>query len=231
MKALPVALAALIALVNPAQAEMRTLDLGAFTEIDIGNGIEAEITVGGEQSITAEGLDPTDLESLRTEVRDGKLWAWLDWNIFDLFNLEGRQTRLTITVPALTSVGANTGSEVKVTGVAGDAVYIGASKGAIIEAVAVAGKKFVIEAYEGAEVSVSGTCESATMNASAGAELDAQGLQCESAFVSGDSGASLKIFASASLTAHAEAGSSIEVHGAPATVEEHESSGGSIDIE
>lgn len=229
MRALPIALAVLIATPALAHAESRVLELGAFTEVDIATGIVADITVGSAQSIVAEGLDPTDLDILRTEVRDGKLYAWIDWNIFDLFNLDGRQVNLTITVPALTSVGASMGSVVTVAGMGGDTIYLGASKGAVIDAAAT-GKAFTIEAYDGADVTVQGACESAIVAASSGAELHAKALECSSAHVTGDSGASIEVFTSTLIKAEAAGGSSIVVHGKPPTVEESEGSGGEVDI-
>jgi hypothetical protein len=212
------------------QAESRTYDLDAFTAVDISSGINAEIAVGGAQTVRAESPYVEELDELIIEVRDGKLSARTDWSILDFFSFGERQITLFITVPALDSAEASAGADIEVSGMSGDAVRLNASSGADIDAKAAAGKSFRIDVSSGADITIDGACGIAEVDASSGATLRAEDLECADVDVNASSGATARIFAGTSVKANASSGADIEVHGRPAKVEEEESSGGDVDI-
>lgn len=222
--------AGLITAPAAALAASRTFELEAFTAVDISSGINAEITVGPAQSVRAESPRQDELDELIVEVRNGKLTARTDWNLLELFTLGDRQTTLFITVPALVSAEASSGASVDVTGIAGDEVTLESSSGADIDARAAAGKTFKLEVSSGAGIDVEGACGNARARLSSGATLDAEGLECTDVEVEASSGATARIFASASVKAEASSGAAIEVHGRPAKVEQDQSSGGDIEL-
>jgi hypothetical protein len=211
-----------------AAAASRTFDVEAFTAIEIGSGLDAVVTVGGAQSVTAESPNQEELDELILEVRDGKLRASIDWDIFDLFDWMGgdRQTRITISVPALHDVSANSGSDVEVTGMTGDSLRLEASSGADLEAVGTNGKAVELNASSGADLRVEGSCESAEVDASSGADLRAEQLICQNVDANASSGASADVHATAALTANVSSGANLSVYGKPAKVEDEVSSGG-----
>lgn len=223
---------ALLLLAAPALAEARIIELPAFTALDISSGIDAIVTVGGTQSITAEAADKRLLDDLQVKVEGNTLKAYYDWSFFDIFSFGDRdQIKLTITVPALTKVEASAGSDVDAAGVTGDTLTFNASSGADLTLTSVAGKSIELNASSGAGLKISGTCETGEAEASSGSDLDAEDLLCATVDANSSSGSDLEVYASKSIKANASSGSDLTVHGNPAEVEQESSSGSDIKIE
>jgi hypothetical protein len=229
---LATALAATFAvLASPALAAEKTIELPAFTAVDISSGIDAEITVGGTQSIVAESPDAGVLERMQIRVVGSELQAWFDWNILDLFTLGiDRAVTLKITVPELVQAEASAGADIVVTGMTGDALDLEASSGAGINATTIAGGAVSIETSSGASVDAAGTCTTGNFDVSSGADLDTTALLCADADVDVSSGANAEIYASASVVADASSGGDVTVHGSPAKTDGDSSSGGDVTI-
>lgn len=226
---LAVALAATL-LTTPALAETRTVDLPAFTAVDISSGIDAKVTVG-PQSVTAEARNAADLDELKLTVENGVLKAYTDWSLFDIFALGiDREIRVTITAPALTGVSASAGADVDAEGISGDSLQFSSSAGADLTLTGVTGKAVSLDASAGADIKADGTCETGTIEASAGADVAAAELRCADLTVDGSAGADIHAFASSSIKADASAGASITIAGKPATVTQNASAGGEIEI-
>ena len=229
---LAAASAALLPLAVPALAETRSIELPAFTALDISSGIDAIVTVGSTQSITAEAKDKRLLDDLQLKVEGNTLKAYYDWSFFDIFSFGDRdQIKLTITVPALTKVEASAGSDVEATGVTGDALEFGSSSGADLTLRAVAGKAIDLNASSGAGLKIDGTCVDGKANSSSGSDLDAEHLLCATMDANASSGSDLDVHASKSIKANASSGSDLTVYGNPAEVDQEASSGSDIKIE
>jgi hypothetical protein len=215
-----------------ALAASKTFELEPFTSVEIGSGINAVVTVGGAQSVVAESPNQSEIDELIVEVRDGKLRATTDWDIFDLFDWAGgdRATKIVISVPALTGVAANSGSDVDVTGLSGENVELNSSSGADLDVTGVTGKAFDLNVSSGADLHVDGTCESAKVNASSGSDLRAEKLLCQTVDANASSGSSADVYATGSLRANVSSGASLNVYGKPATVEDEVSSGGDVEL-
>lgn len=224
--------AALLLLAAPALAETRTIELPAFTALDISSGIDAVVTVGGTQSIIAEAKDPRLLDDLQLKVEGNTLKAYYDWSFFDIFSFGDRdQIKLTIVAPALARVEASAGSDVEATGVTGDTLEFGSSSGADLTLRAVAGKTIGLNASSGAGLKIDGTCIDGKANSSSGSDLDAEHLLCATVDANASSGSDLDVHASKSLKANASSGSDLTVYGNPAEVDQEASSGSDIKIE
>ncbi len=243
-------LAATFALVAPVFAAEKTIELPPFTSIHLTSGIDANITVGGTQSIEASAPDAGVLDEMKIRVVNGELEAWFDWSIFDIFPSNERGVVLTISVPDLAAVEAAAGSDIDVTGmagnsleleassgaridatgVAGDSVALEASSGARINATGISGKAIRIESSSGANVEVQGSCTSVSVEASSGSDIDAEDLQCEDASAKASSGADTSVFASKSVVTDASSGGNITVHGSPPQVDNETGSGGDVTI-
>lgn len=222
----------LAAAVVPAAAASKTFDVGAFTEIEISSGLNAIVTVGGALSVVAESPRQDELDELIIEVRDGKLRAYTDWNLLDLFDWgpTEQRTTLTISVPELRAANANSGADVEVTGMTGDSLGLNSSSGADLKATGATGRTYELNASSGADLTVDGTCESAEVNASSGSDLKAEGLLCESVDANASSGAGASVHASVSLKANASSGAHIDVFGKPGSVDDETSAGGEVEI-
>jgi hypothetical protein len=215
-----------------AAAAEKTYDLPPFTGITISSGIDAVVTVGGTtQSVVATSPRPEELEDLQIEVTNGRLRAWRDWNLFDVFNFgDETQTVITISVPALTAANADSGADIDVTGISGDAVTLNASSGARINARAAVGKSYDLNASSGSNLSVEGTCDSAKVGVSSGATVRADRLLCTDVDANASSGSNADVHASGSFMGEASSGSDITVHGRPASQQVDTSSGADISI-
>jgi hypothetical protein len=229
---LAAASAALLLYAAPALAETRTIELPAFTALDISSGIDAIVTVGGAQTIIVEARDKRLLDDLQLKVEGNTLKAYYDWSFFDIFSFGDRdQIKLTITVPALDKVEASAGSDVEATGVTGDALQFGSSSGADLTLRAVAGKSIDLNASSGAGLKIDGTCVDGKANSSSGSDLDAEHLLCATMDANASSGSDLDVHASKSLKANASSGSDMTVYGNPAEVDQEASSGSDIKLE
>ena len=160
------ALAATFAfLAIPVFAAEKTIELPAFTAVDISSGIDAEITVGPAQSIVAESPDPVVLDRMQIRVVDGQLKAWFDWSIFDVLSLgtDRPDHSENHRFPSSAAAEASSGADVAVTGMTGDALSLEASSGAGLKATGVAGGTVAIEASSGAGVDAAGACTSGSV--------------------------------------------------------------------
>ncbi|OEO29034.1 hypothetical protein VW23_027160 [Devosia insulae DS-56] len=229
---LAAASAALLLLAAPALAESRTVDLPAFTALDISSGIDAIVTVGGTQSITVEAKDKRLLDDLQLKVEGNTLKAYYDWSFFDIFSFGDReQIKLTITAPALKKIEASAGSDVVAAGVTGDTLEFGASSGADLSLSGVVGKLVELDASSGAGLKIEGSCVDGKANASSGSDLDAEDLLCATMDANASSGSDLEVYASKSIKANASSGSDLSIYGNPAEVDQEASSGSDIKIE
>jgi len=224
--------AALLLAAAPALAETRTIELPAFTALDISSGIDAIVTVGGAQSITVEAKDKRLLDDLQLKVDGDTLKAYFDWSLFDIFSFGDRdKIKLTITVPALDKIEASAGSDVEATGVTGDNLEFGSSSGAELTLRAVAGQAIDLNASSGAGLRIDGTCVDGKANSSSGSDLDAEHLTCATMDANSSSGSDLEVHASKSVKANASSGSDLTIYGNPAEVDQEASSGSDIKLE
>jgi len=221
----------LLSTTGAALSASKTYDVEAFTAVEISSGINATIEVGPAQSILAESPRQRDLDDLVVEVRNGRLRAYSDWNLLDLFNFGGPRIDISITVPALDDAEANSGADIAVTGISGETVALRSTSGAGIDATGVAGKTIRIEVTSGADLDAQGACGSADVKVTSGATLRADRLECADVEVDASSGGNAVVFASSSVKADASSGANIDVRGRPASVDIDESSGGDVDID
>jgi hypothetical protein len=235
MRSILGALAASTLLAAPiaAVAAEKSFDLPPFTGISISSGIDAVVIVGdAAQSVVASSPRQEELDDLKVEVRDGRLHVWRDFNLFGIFDFGAEpQTIVTIAAPELTSASADSGADIGVTGVSGDAVSLNASSGSDIDARAAAGTSFDLNASSGANLTVEGTCQSARIVASSGASLRADRLLCADVDANASSGSDIDAHASGAFKGNASSGSDISVAGNPAGREVETSSGADINFD
>jgi hypothetical protein len=212
----------------------KIFDLPPFSAISISSGIDAVVTVtaGAAQSVVATSPRQEEIDELQLEVRDGRLHAWTDWNLLELFDFADgdRQTVITISVPALSAATADSGADIDVSGIGGDAVTLNASSGSDIDARAAAGKVYDLNASSGARLNVEGTCVSATIVVSSGATARADRLLCADVDANASSGSDADVYTSGSFKGEASSGSDVTVYGSPTSTEVNSSSGGDIHI-
>jgi hypothetical protein len=217
---------------TPGLSADRTYDLPPFTAIDISSGVDAMVTVGGTQSISATARNAADLDDLTVEVVDGTLKVGRDWDILDIFEaFSDRDIRFTIAAPSLISAVASSGADVDVSGLSGDSVRIEASSGADLKSTDMRATSITVEISSGSDLEANGTCTTLDVRISSGADADLDELVCTDVTIDASSGSDASVHASGSLKASASSGAEIAVHGKPATTDIQESSGGGVDLE
>lgn len=217
-----------------ALAETRTYsDLAAFEEIEVSSGINANVTVGGDQSVEVEATEEEDFDQLRVTVRNGRLSIGLDRGIFETLTDwldEGRDITATISVPSLTEMEASSGADISGSGVTGEFLTFEASSGGSITLEGVDGEDISASASSGGWMAIAGTCDSLEAEASSGGDLDLARLECRGVSVEASSGGAASVFASESVEAGSSSGGSVTVAGKPGDVEIDSSFGGDIDV-
>lgn len=225
------AVALLLTVPSAGLAAEKTYALPAFTAISVASGIDAQVTVGGAQKIVATSNDQREIDDLKIEVRGGELHIWRDWDLLDLFDgMADHQTRVTISVPTLTSAEASSGADVDVSGMDGDAITLESSSGADLDATDVRAVTITANASSGADLSANGTCTTLTVESSSGATADLDDLACTDAIAEASSGADIDLRVTGALKAEASSGGGISVSGKPASTEIEQSSGGHVDL-
>jgi hypothetical protein len=106
---------------------------------------------------------------------------------------------ITISVPALTAANADSGADVEVSGMSGDAVTLNASSGARINARAATGASYDLNASSGSNLSVEGTCGQARVVVSSGAAVRADRLLFIDVDANASSGADADVHAGGSF--------------------------------
>jgi len=221
--------AMVVAVSGAAFAQSKTFEVAPFSGVDISSGLNADITVGPTVSVTAQARDPRDLDDLRVEVRDDRLFARIERSILDL-RFGDRRITIHITTPRLDFLQASAGADVTAKGLAGQRTEANASGGADLTVTSVEAGEMVASASSGSDLRLSGTCRSATFDISSGSDLDGRDLKCQDVAIRASSGSDAEVFASKSLVANASSGSDIEVHGNPASVTKDASSGAGIEL-
>lgn len=194
--------------IGAAAAETRDYDFSGFTMVSASEGVNVEVSVGGDYEVRAEG-DADKLDKLRIELRgdtlriDRRNSGWFQMN---------RRSDFTVYVstPSLEGVSVSSGADLSATGI--DA------------------GRFTASVSSGADATLSGTCDTIEADGSSGADLEAEDLECARAIADVSSGADLTLYASESVDADASSGGDITVYGGAQSTNVDESSGGDVHI-
>lgn len=198
-----------VLLITAAHAETEIYDFSGFSRVSASEGVDVEVTVGGDFSVRAEG-DAEDIERLEIKKRGEKLKIGRNSGIFNMRWSRGRSPVVYVTLPALNEAESSSGAEMDARGVNAD--------------------DFSASASSGSELQLEGQCGRLRASASTGAELDAEGLKCRDVDVSVSTGADVSVYASESVDASASTGGDIDVSGAPQQRDVSKSLGGDVDI-
>ena len=182
-----------------------TREVGAFSGISVGNGIQATVTIAPNTSVVLRG-DDNLLPMIQTEVVNGKLTA----EVRSGSGISPTQPiKLTVVTPKLTSASA--------------------SGGARLTADATAGPEFTGEASGGAKVSIKGVDSKALVaKASGGGTLELSNIKVDSADVDGSGGATIWLAGTVkTLKTHLSGGAGLKAQDAPVEALRVQASGGS----
>jgi hypothetical protein len=182
----------LLALAPSALADVRQVAAPDLKSIEASGPYRIEIVGGPSHSAVLEGT-PAHLARIKTEYENGAL------RVSDTcrFNCSRRHLEVVLRVvtPQLESLDVSKGIEAKARDlVAGDL-------------------KLVVEM--GATLDIAGRCESLSVRARMGADLDASGLVCRQVDISASMGADADVHATESIRANGSMGADVRIHGNP----------------
>lgn len=191
-----------ILLVSPAAAEVRALS--GFSGVAATDRIEVEVTTGAAFRVEVSGADA---ERVRTRV-DGDVLRisrqggnWFTGN-------RRLNAQVRVTLPAIDSLAASRGAEVRATEINSTDMSLAAAMGG--------------------EIRISGSCRSLDAAVSMGGAVRADDFQCEDADVAASMGGDARVFASRRFEAAASMGGAVNVAGGGQRGDVATSMGGSV---
>ena len=206
-----------------ALAATRTYQTGTFEKVSIAEGIAADITMGPTRSVVAETKSDS-FDDLRVSVKDNVLQ--IDRPARSWFSFGQRPSyQVHVNTPALHSLTASSGAEVKVNGALEGDFSVAASSGSDVHVSQVKGGSVALSTSSGSDISIAGSCVSLEAQASSGSDLDADDLKCENVSLQASSGSDVSVAASKNVTGHASSGSDVRVRGKSPVVQVDRSSG------
>ena len=214
----------------PALAEVQSLDVSGFSEINARAGLDVRVEVGPDFAIEMEGkaaaMNTVDIHLEGSVLVLDRKRNWRD-TLFS-WKPDDRNVTVRVTLPALDAVVADAGASVAVSGRVEQALRAEANAGASLGLTGIGGAALEILADAGASVRASGTCSDVNARAGAGASVNLDGLDCATAEAEVSGGASMVVRAHESLFLQASGGGSLTAKGGGAIVRQEQSSGGSI---
>lgn len=185
-----------------------TRTVGPFTEVHVGNALEADIDIGPAAPLQLTG-DPAIVPLVITKVVASATGNVLDISLPDGRHEMKERIKIHITMPALTAIEAGTSSVLVGNGITEDT--------------------FDAKVTTSAQVTLKGTCRVLAATAETSAKLDASGLECEEVKVSAATAADAKINALASATGSAATAARVHVTGNPKTKDIKTSTAATVD--
>lgn len=192
-----------------------------FTAIKVSQGINVKLTQGIDVDLSVEA-DDNIIDLIVTEVEGDVLKIYLDKNV-------SRATR-TVYLTAININSIRTSSGAMVSGentIKTTSIDLKSSSGSEINIDLIA-DNVDSDVSSGANMRLSGTTMTFDGDASSGSHIKANNLKSEVSRADVSSGASIDVYASEKIIAHASSGGDIDYSGNPKTVNKSKSSGGSI---
>lgn len=232
MRSLLITSGALIFAATAVFAQNKTYDVAGFDEIEVSAGVEVDVTVGEDFSVTGRAIRG-DIERLDILLHDSRLMISREGQnrprLFGLLRADDR-FEVTVTLPELTEIEATSGSSVDVAGMINALEMISATSGASLRIDDAHVGDVSVDATSGASLTVSGTCDQLQIDASSGASLSAKGFACTDVSADASSGASLTVFANGTAKLDASSGASLTLRGGAEVTENDVSSGASVSV-
>jgi len=209
-------------LVDAQQRQSRPLT--GFDAIEVGGGIDLFVRKGDgfvvevQASEDAAAKIVTEVVGTTLQIKR-KSPGFFHW---------GDAGSVYVTLPALVSLDASGGSDVKTEGTfASDNLRVGASGGSDLTIDVTAGVLH-LDASGGSDLRVSGTARSAHVESSGGSDLNASALMADEVDVDSSGGSDLAIGVRQKITGEASGGSDVTYTGQPASVSVNTSGGAEL---
>lgn len=201
---------------------IQTRNVGPFTGIKVGEGIDVYLKKGDKESVRVE-VTGTDAANVLTEVSGSYLKVHMKDG-----NYRKVEAKVYVTYVKVDKLSASSAGSIFSEGVIkADNMEIDVSSAGSVE-VQVEVKTLTVDASSAAEVELKGKTVELEAEASSAAQIDAYDLEASKVEADVSSGASMKINVLQDLQAHASSGGSIRYRGNPGKSVTDASSGGSV---
>jgi hypothetical protein len=195
---------------------------GEFTNIEVSNGIDVEVTQSNAKSIEVKA-DDNIIDLITTDIVDGTLKIAMEKSVKNT-----KSKKVFVTLPDIESMRTSSGAslESKNTLIV-RSLETKASSGSEIK-ITVEAEKITCETSSGSDIQVKGKALKLEAESSSGRDIVADELLTNDVVAKSSSGSSIDVHPILSLDAKASSGSDIKYHNTPKTVTKITSSGGSV---
>lgn len=181
----------------------------AFTGVEIGGAIKADVRVGPEQKVMVV-TDENLLSLVQTKVEDGILKAGFEKSL-----RPSKDVRLIVVVPKLEQVGASGGSELTAQVVPSSKFSVRGSGGADIEVKGLKTDALLVALSGGVDADLTGRAKAASFDLSGGVDVSAYSLAVEEANLDASGGVDVELNVSKRLVGDASGGVTVNLKGNP----------------
>jgi hypothetical protein len=225
--AVSLVLTSLFAASPSADAQQReTRPLEGFDAIEVGGGIDLFVRQGTDFAVEVEAEDDDPAEIV-TVVR-GRTLEIRRESSFKFFSWGGDPGAVHVTLPALVSLTASGGSDVRAEGtLTSDRLEIVASGGSDV-VIDVSAATLHAVASGGSDIRLSGNARSANVQSSGGSDFNAREFTADEVDVQSSGGSDLSIAVRDRIVANASGGSDISYSGQPTFVDVNTSGGADV---
>lgn len=195
---------------------------GNFTHIEVGQGIDVEVTQSNIKSIKVEA-DDNIIEYITTDIVDGTLIIAMDKNVKNT-----KSRTVYVSLPIIESLRTSSGASIESENtLVVTSLDVKATSGSDIT-LQVEAENISCETSSGSEIDIKGKALKLQADSSSGSNIEANELLTNDVNASSSSGSSIDVHPILNLEAKASSGSDITYHNTPKTLTKKASSGGSV---
>jgi hypothetical protein len=208
--------------IHDPNAEVRSAS--GFHAIEVSSGIDLYLS-NGDEAVVVSAKDIDSRNRIKTEVKNGVLKIWFDWNNGLKFAKGNKALKAYVSYKTLERLEASGGSDIHVEGtIKSNELQMEISGGSDFDGKVNIDTRLSIEASGGSDVSISGSARELNIDASGGSDFDGYGLVTDTCTVQASGGSDISITVNKELSAEASGASDVSWKGS-ATVKKVKASG------
>ena len=213
--------------INDPNVEKRTVE--SFHGIEVGTGIELLLSGGNTEELAVSAATTALRDKIITKVENGILKIHFETKMGSINKIkETKDLKAYVSYKTLDLLDANTGAEVKISGVLKSAsLNLKANTGALVEG-EVNITSLTISQNTGSKVTLSGKADKLDIDGDTGSKFKGEAMSVSNCNVTVSTGAIVTVTAEKELQAKASTGGSVKYKGSPAIKEIKRNTGGSV---
>ena len=207
---------------------VETRDVKGFHGIKVATGIQLYLTQGTTEAVAVSAANIEDRDRIKTEVRNGVLKIYYDYNFWRLLKSHNRKLKAYVSIVDIDMLDLSSGAYVKVDGaLKSNQLNFDASSGAVFKGQVDVGD-LDVDQSSGSVVTMTGVVGKLRVDGSSGSVFHGYELQVENCFADVSSGAGAQVTIKKELSAEASSGGYVSYKGEGVIRNLRTSSGGSV---